>query len=126
VMSQATAGLEVLLGARRDRSFGPVVAFGAGGIATEVMDDVALRIAPISAPASRRLISETRIGRILAGFRGQPAADLEALSGALATLSHLMCHWPRLQEVDLNPVRVFPGRPGLLALDVRIRLAAAA
>jgi len=125
VMSQAPEGLEVLLGARRDRSFGPVVAFGAGGIATEVMDDVALRVAPINAPAAHRLIGETRIGRLLSGFRGQPAADLEALSLALATLSHFMVHWPRLQEVDLNPVRVFPGRPGLLALDVRIRVAAA-
>jgi len=124
VMSQAREGLEVLLGARRDRSFGPVVAFGAGGIATEVMDDVALRVAPISAPAAHRLIAETRIGRVLSGFRGQPAADLEALSLALATLSHFMVHWPRLQEVDLNPVRVFPGRPGLLALDVRIKVAA--
>ncbi len=125
VMSQAPEGLEVLLGARRDRSFGPVVAFGAGGIATEVMDDVALRVAPINAPAAHRLIGETRIGRLLSGFRGQPAADLEALSLALATLSHFMVHWPRLQEVDLNPVRVFPGRPGLLALDVRIKVAAA-
>jgi acetyltransferase len=124
VMSQAREGLEVLLGARRDRSFGPVVAFGAGGIATEVMDDVALRVAPISAPAAHRLIGETRIGRVLSGFRGQPAADLEALSHALAALSHFMIHWPRLQEVDLNPVRVFPGRPGLLALDVRIKVAA--
>jgi hypothetical protein len=113
-----------LLGARRDRSFGPVVAFGAGGIATEVMDDVALRVAPINAPAAHRLIGETRIGRLLSGFRGQPAADLEALSLALTTLSHFMVHWPRLQEVDLNPVRVFPGRPGLLALDVRIKVAA--
>jgi len=125
VMAQAPAGSEVLLGARRDRSFGPVVAFGTGGIATEAMDDVALRVAPINAAAARRLMDETRVGRLLAGFRGQPAADLEALSNALAVLSHFMVHWPRVQEVDLNPVRVFPGRPGLLALDVRIRLAAA-
>ncbi len=122
VMPQARGGFEVLLGARRDRSFGPVVAFGAGGIATEVMEDVSLRVAPLNEPEAHRLIGETRIGRMLAGIRGQPAADLEALSRALATLSQFMWQFPRLQEVDLNPVRVFPGSTGILTLDARIRV----
>jgi hypothetical protein len=120
VMSQAAPGPEVLLGARRDRSFGPVVAFGAGGVGTEVLDDVSLRVAPIQAAEARRLLAETRIGRLLAGIRGQPAADLEALARAVAALSQLLAQFPRIEEVDLNPVRVFPGRPGFLALDARI------
>jgi len=122
VMSQAAPGPEVLLGARRDRSFGPVVAFGAGGVGTEVLEDVSLRVAPIHAAEARRLLAETRMGRLLAGIRGQPAADLEALSRALASLSQLMAQFPRIEEVDLNPVRVFPGRPGFLALDARIKV----
>lgn len=122
VMSQAADGPEVLLGARRDQSFGPIVAFGAGGVGTEVLDDVALRVVPIHEAEARRLVAETRIGRLLAGIRGLPAADLEALGRALASLSQLMMQFPRIEEVDLNPVRVFPGRPGLVALDARVKV----
>jgi acetate---CoA ligase (ADP-forming) len=122
VMCQVAGGREVLLGARRDDSFGPVVAFGAGGVDTEILDDVALRIAPLNPAQARDLIAETRIGRILAGIRGGPAADLDSLSRALAALSRLMVQFPPIREVDLNPVRVFPGKPGLFALDARIRV----
>jgi acyl-CoA synthetase (NDP forming) len=122
VMSQVPGGQEVLLGARRDDSFGPVIAFGAGGVNTEILDDISLRVAPLSPAQSRDLMAETRIGRILAGTRGQAAADLGGLSRALAHLSQLMLQFPRVQEVDLNPVRVSPGNSGVLALDARIRL----
>ncbi len=101
-----------------------MIAFGAGGVDTEILEDVALRVAPLSPTQARDLIAETRIGRILAGTRGQPPADLNALSQALAALSQLMLHFPQVQEVDLNPVRVFLGKPGLLALDARIRITA--
>ena len=122
VMCQAAGGLELLLGARRDDSFGPVVAFGAGGVDTEILDDAALRLAPLDPAQARDLMAETRIGRILAGTRGRPPADLESLSQALTALSRLMLQFPQIREVDLNPVRVFPGQPGLLALDARIRV----
>ena len=74
-----------------------------------------------SAGNSRRLRC-TRIGRLLAGFRGIPPADLEALSRALAALSQFMLQFPQIQEVDLNPVRLAHGQPGLLALDARIKV----
>jgi acetyltransferase len=122
VMAQAPEGREALLGARRDRAFGPVVAFGSGGIETEVMEDVALRVAPLDETEARAQIAGTRMGRIIKGFRGQPAGDLDALSRALTALSHLMLQFPRIVEVDLNPVRVFAGQKGILALDVRIRV----
>jgi acetyltransferase len=122
VMKQAAGGEEVLVGGRRDQAFGPLVACGAGGIWTEILEDVALRVAPISLGEARRQILETKFGRILAGVRGRPPADLEALSRALSRLSHLMHRFPRIQEVDLNPVRVFPGERGLLALDARVRV----
>ena len=122
VMSQVAGGQELLLGARRDDSFGPVVAFGAGGVDTEILDDVALRLAPLNPAQARDLMAETRIGRILAGTRGRPPADLDSLSRALGLLSQLMLQFPQIREVDLNPVRVFPGKPGLVALDARIRV----
>jgi len=123
VMSQVSGGRELLLGARRDDSFGPVVAFGAGGVDTEILDDVALRVAPLNPPQARDLMAQTRIGRILAGTRGRPPADLDALSRTLTALSQLMLDFPPIRELDLNPVLVFPGQPGLLALDARIRVA---
>jgi len=122
VMRQVAGGEEVLLGARRDQAFGPVVAFGAGGVWTEILEDLALRVAPISPREARRQIEETKLGHILAGARGRPPADLEALSRALSALSYLMDRFPSIQEVDLNPVRAFPGESGILALDVRIRV----
>ncbi|MDP3182483.1 MAG: acetate--CoA ligase family protein [Desulfobaccales bacterium] len=122
VMSQATGGREVLLGAKQDPAFGPVIAFGAGGVDTEVLEDVALRVAPLNTPEARAMLAETRIGRILAGIRSQPPADLAALSVALLALSQLMLNFPHITEVDLNPVRAFPGQPGILTLDARIRV----
>ncbi len=122
VMPQAAGGLEVLLGAKQDPAFGPVVAFGAGGVETEALEDVSLRVAPINNLQTRAMMAETRLGRILAGLRSQPPADLAALSQALLALSQLMLNFPQITEVDLNPVRAFPGKPGILALDARIRV----
>jgi acyl-CoA synthetase (NDP forming) len=122
VMAQVAGGQELLLGARRDESFGPVVAFGAGGVDTEILDDVSLRVAPLNPAQALDLMGETRIGRILAGTRGRPPADLDGLSRALAALSQLMLQFPQIREVDLNPVRAFLGKNGLYALDARIRV----
>jgi acetate---CoA ligase (ADP-forming) len=122
VMKQVAGGEEVLLGSRRDQSFGPLVAFGAGGIWTEILEDVALRVAPISPREARLQILETRVGAILSGARGRPPADLEALCRGLSILSHLMDRFPRIEEMDLNPVRVFPGEQGMWTLDARIRV----
>jgi acyl-CoA synthetase (NDP forming) len=122
VMAQVSGGLELLLGARRDPAFGPVLAFGAGGVGTEILEDVSLRVAPVDPALAREQIASTRTGKMLAGIRGQAPADLEALSQALVTLSQFMLQFPQIQEVDLNPVRVFAGKPGLLALDARIRV----
>ncbi len=122
VMPQVEGGEEVILGARRDPNFGPVVVFGAGGIWTEVLEDLALRVAPIDPAEARAMILETRMGRIISGVRGRPPADLDFLSRAVATLSCFMVQFPQVQEVDLNPVRVFPGAKGLLTLDARVRV----
>ncbi|MDI6812196.1 MAG: acetate--CoA ligase family protein [Deltaproteobacteria bacterium] len=122
IMPQVEGGEEVIIGAHRDATFGPVIAFGAGGIWTEILEDVALRVAPIDNEEAWRLVLDTKIGQILQGARGRPAVDLTSLCRALAGLSQLMISFPQIQEVDLNPVRVFPGGKGILALDARIRV----
>jgi acetyltransferase len=117
VMSQVASGRKCW--GRRDDSFG---GGGASGSGYRSSDDVSLRVAPLAPAQARDLIAETRVGRILAGTRGRPPADLDGLSRALAALSQFMLQFPQIKEVDLNPVLVFPGKPGLVALDARIRV----
>jgi acetyltransferase len=120
VMPQIEGGLEVIIGAKRDRAFGPMIIFGAGGIWVEVLEDVAMRLVPLDLTAARELIAETKIYKILKGLRGQPPLDITSLAQSLVLLSALMMHCPQIQEVDLNPVRVFPQGQGIIALDARI------
>jgi acyl-CoA synthetase (NDP forming) len=122
VMPQIEGGLEVIVGAKRDRSFGPMIIFGAGGIWVEVLEDVAMRLVPLDLRSARELIAETKIYKILKGLRGQPQLDITSLAQNLVLLSALMMHCPQIQEVDLNPVRVFPEGQGTMALDARIIL----
>ncbi len=111
-------GVEVLIGLSHDPQFGPVVAFGLGGIYTELWKDIALRIAPVSKAQALEMIASTRAARLLAGARGRPPADLPALAGAIERVSQLPFLYPELGELDLNPVFVFP--KGIFAADVRI------
>jgi acyl-CoA synthetase (NDP forming) len=109
---------EVLLGVSRDPQFGPVVAFGLGGIYTEVLQDVALRIAPLERGAAAAMIREIRAFPILDGARGRAKSDLDGLAEALVALSRLPFRYPEIEEVDLNPV--FLGPDGLLIGDARV------
>jgi acetyltransferase len=111
---------EVLLGLSRDRQFGPVVAFGLGGIHTEVWHDIALRVAPIDRATAEAMIREIESLPLLEGTRGEPPRDLDALADALVTFSQLPFRYPAIEEVDLNPVFLFAEGEGLLAGDVRV------
>jgi acetyltransferase len=111
---------EVLLGLSRDPQFGPVVAFGLGGIYTEVWQDVALRVAPIDRDQAHEMIAEITSFPLLEGVRGQPPRDLDALAEVLAAFSQLPFRYPALQELDLNPVFLFREGEGLVAGDVRV------
>jgi acetyltransferase len=112
--------LEVLLGLSRDPQFGPVVAFGLGGIYTEVWHDIALRVAPIDRADAEAMIREIDSFPLLEGIRGEPPRDLDALADALVTFSQLPIRYPAINEVDLNPVFLFAQGGGLLAADVRM------
>lgn len=109
---------EVLVGLFRDPQFGPVVAFGAGGIYTELLGDVALRVAPVDRDEALAMIRETRIAALLAGARGRPPGDLDALADLIARVSELPFRYPEIAEMDLNPVFVLPR--GVRVGDVRL------
>lgn len=111
---------EVLIGLSRDPQFGPVIAFGLGGIYTEVLRDVALRVAPIARAEADALIRSLRSFPILAGVRGQPPRDLNALAELLVQCSRLPFRYPEIVELDLNPV--FALERGAVVGDVRIIL----
>ena len=109
---------EVLLGLSHDPQFGPVVAFGLGGIYTEVWRDVALRVAPIDQAEAQRMIREIKSFPLLQGIRGQPPRDLDRLADVLVKFSQLPFRYPQIGEVDLNPV--FLLADGLVVGDVRV------
>jgi len=118
ICRQAPEGLEVIVGALQDAMFGPTLMVGMGGILTEVLNDVALRLVPIDALDAREMIGELRGYPLIAGTRGMPAVDEEALVQLLLAVSRLLESYPDILELDLNPVRVY--EEGLLALDVRV------
>jgi acetyltransferase len=117
VQRMVSDGLEVILGGKRDRSFGPVVMFGLGGIYVEVFGDVAFRVAPLSRADAEEMIEEVRGKRLLEGARGKPPMDRETLIKALLSLSRMLVENPRLTEVDINPLLVLDR--GVVAVDAR-------
>ena len=123
VENMAPRGVEVVMGIQRDPSFGPVLMFGLGGVSVELFKDVAFGLCPLSRGAAHGLIAQTKAAALLRGFRGQPAADIEALVDAMVRLSQFAAHHgDRLAEMDVNPVIVLPQGQGVLALDAMIAL----
>lgn len=112
--------LELILGMSRDPIFGPVVLFGAGGVAVEVMDDTAVALPPLDDVLAGDLIERTRIGRLLAGFRDRKPADIKAISDALNGLSQMIVDFPCIVSVDINPL--LADADGAVALDARIEI----
>ena len=111
-------GMEILVGCSRDPQFGPVIAVGMGGIYTEVLRDVALRVAPVSEQQALAMVSELRAFPLLQGARGQGPRDLAALVQLLTRFSELPLRYPEAAEIDLNPVFLF--EKGLAVGDVRV------
>lgn len=111
---------ELILGASVDPVFGPVLLFGHGGTGVEVIQDTATALPPLNAVLARDLMGRTRIDRLLRGYRSFPAADRDAIAGALVNLSELISDHPEITELDINPLLADAG--GVLALDARIKL----
>ena len=118
VVAPQVAGRELILGARRDPSFGPLVLVGLGGILAQAIDDVAVRLAPVSAAEAETMLEELRGRRLLGPLRGQPGIDRPAVVNAIVRLSTAMAEDPNLVEVDLNPVISSPN--GTFAVDALV------
>ncbi len=119
VARQLRGGIEVLLGTQRDPVFGPVITVGAGGVLTEWLDDVCVRLAPVSVDSALQMLKATRVGRLLDGFRGAAPADTHALAEQIAALSQIAwAHRDDIAGIDLNPVLATP--EGAFALDALI------
>jgi acetyltransferase len=120
IQKMVSDGKEVILGAKRDPSFGPVVLFGLGGIYVEVFKETSLRVAPINRPEAEEMISELKTASILKGIRGERPLDVKALVENLLRLSQLMMDFPEIEGIDINPVKVLEKRA--VAVDARIVL----
>lgn len=112
---------ELILGMTVDATFGPMLMFGAGGTAAEVMHDIALALLPLDMKLAADLIAETRIARLLRGYRDRPPADVEAIAAALVGLSAMIVAHPEIRELDINPL--LADDKGVIALDARVRIA---
>jgi len=123
VQEMVGEGIEVIIGVSCDPQLGPVLLFGSGGVMVEVYNDVALRCCPITRSEAQAMIAEVKGARLLQGFRGRPAADLEALEDTLVRVSHLAMHLEgHLAELDINPLMVLPSGQGVKAVDALVVL----
>jgi acetyltransferase len=119
----APVDVELLLGAKKDPHFGPVLLFGWGGVHAEALEDRGIALAPVNRMLARRLMEETRVFSVLAENSGTTPTDLAALEEILVCLSQLVVDFPEIRELDINPLAVVAGRP--VAVDARIVVEAA-
>ena len=113
-------GAELLAGIVQDPVFGPLVAFGPGGVFAELIGEAAFRIAPLTDVDAEELVGGGKAGRLVAGFRGAPAADFQSLVDLVLRLARLGEDLDEVAELDLNPVLALPDR--CIAVDARIRV----
>jgi acetyltransferase len=122
VTRMAPPGHELIVGMRRDPQFGPLLMVGLGGIYVELLKDVAFRVAPFSRAETLTMIGETHAGKLLAGLRGQPPADIDAVAEVIERVAQLALDHPQIEEIDINPLLVYAAGQGALAVDVRMVL----
>jgi len=111
---------EIILGAKKDRDFGSVILFGMGGTTTEIFKDISIGIPPLNQTLARRLMEETKVHRMIQGYRGRPPADMKNLEQILVSFSNLIVDFPEISEIDINPLAISNGKG--YALDARIAL----
>ena len=120
VQPMITGGTELLAGLVQDPVFGPLVAFGPGGVLAELIGEASFRIAPLTDVDAEELVFEGKAGRLVRGFRGAPPADSAALADLVHRLGRLGLDIPAVAELDLNPVLALPS--GCVAVDARVRI----
>ncbi|HYA81871.1 MAG TPA: acetate--CoA ligase family protein, partial [Candidatus Bathyarchaeia archaeon] len=122
VQEMVRSGKEIILGAKQDPIFGPLVLFGLGGIYVEVLKDVVFRLAPIDEYEASRMVHSIKGFRLLKGVRGEGPSDIRALVDSLLRISQLVTEFPEINEFDMNPLMVLGEGNGVRTVDVRISL----
>ena len=120
VAKMVSKGQEVILGVKRDPSFGPVIMFGLGGIFVEIFKDVSFRVAPVDELSAKNMINETKSSAILKGARGNVVSDISAIVDAIQRLSKLATDCPQIKEMDINPLIVLEKGKGCFIADAKI------
>jgi len=120
IQKMLSGGTEIILGARRDPSFGATIMVGLGGVFSEILDDVALRIVPLTLTDAEEMIGELKSHKLFEGFRGRPPLDKTALTQVILRLSRLLSDFPDLQQLDINPLKLFAKGHGCSAVDIRL------
>jgi acetyltransferase len=111
-------GYEIILGAKTDPLFGPVILFGMGGVGIELFKDVAIGLPPLNQTLARRIMEETKVYQLLKGYRNMPPANLKLLEEVMVRFSQMLVDFPQLKEVDINPL--FINEKEAFALDARV------
>ena len=122
VSQQVSPGVETIVGARCDLSFGPIVMFGLGGIYVEVMKDIAFRAFPLSRREANRMISGIKTYPLLLGVRGEKRKDIDALADAVLRVGTIIKKFPEISDIEINPLVAYEYGQGVKAVDVRILL----
>jgi acetyltransferase len=111
-------GHEIIIGAKTDPLFGPIILFGMGGVGVELFRDSAVGMPPLNTTLIRRMLEETKIYQLLKGYRGQPAANLELLERTMLLFSQLLVDFPQIKEIDINPLLI--NEESVNILDARV------
>ena len=122
VQPMITGGVELMVGVTEDPSFGPLIAFGLGGIHVEILKDVSFRVTPITDLDAGEMVRSIRGYPLLQGYRGHAAADIPALEELLLRVARLVEEVPEIEELDLNPVIALTPGQGCLVVDARVRI----
>jgi 4-hydroxybutyryl-CoA synthetase (ADP-forming) len=122
VQEMVGSGKEIILGAKQDPIFGPLVMFGLGGIYVEILRDVVFRLAPIDEHEASQMVQSIKTLKLLKGVRGEKPSDLGAIVDSLQRLSQLVTEFPEIEEFDINPLLVLQEGKGVRTVDVRISL----
>ena len=117
-----SGGREVIIGMVRDPTFGPMLMFGLGGVYVEILKDVRFAIAPVNDNEAREMITGIKTYPLLAGIRGTKPSDIDALVDVILAVSRFVCHFPEIEEFEINPLMVFEKEKGVLAVDMRLVL----
>jgi acetyltransferase len=120
IQKQIQGGVEVILGIKRDPTFGPVCLFGAGGRYAEILDDHNLELLPLSLENAKTLVGRSKVFKLLSGFRDDPSYQLDQLYEVMITLGQLVTDYPQIGEIEINPLIIT--HDGVWAVDPKIIL----